>query len=133
MENGFQKGVKTLFIAEGLLMYIPPQAVDSLLAFVTAASSKDSVFVADYFPSDVIDGTSPLKEARVLRQFVKNEGSDLMFGIEKGTALDFFVNRGFYNINLVPAPSLKKAYFRGESTKRQVSPMFNFVKAFVAP
>ena len=52
MENGFQKGVKTLFIAEGLLMYIPPQAVDSLLAFVTT-SSPDSVFVADYFPSDV--------------------------------------------------------------------------------
>lgn len=133
MENGFQKGLKTLFIAEGLLMYIPPQAVDSLLAFVTTASSPDSLFVADYFPSDVIDGTSPLKEARVLRQFVKNEGSGLMFGIEEGTAIDFFVNRGFYNINLVPAPSLKKAYFRGESTKRYVSSMFNFVKAFVAP
>jgi len=133
MENGFQQGLKTLFIAEGLLMYIPPQAVDDLLAFITAASSPDSVFVADYFPSDVIDGTSPLKEARVLKQFVENEGSTLMFGIEEGTALDFFVHRGFYNINLVPAPSLRQTYFRGESTKRQVSSIFNFIKAFVAP
>ncbi len=78
MENGFQQGLKTLFIAEGLLMYIPPQAVDGLMAFITAASSPDSVFVADYFPLDVIDGTSPLKEDRVLRQFVENEGSTLM-------------------------------------------------------
>ncbi len=131
--NGFQKGLKTLFIAEGLLMYIPPQAVDDLLAFITAASSPDSILVADYFPSDVIDGTSPLKEAMVLKQFVENEASTLMFGIEEGTAFDFFDHRGFYNINLVSAPSLKQAYFKGESTKRQVSSMFNFVKALVAP
>ena len=133
LAHGFQKGLKTLFIAEGLLMYIPPKAVDSLLAFVTAASSPDSVFVADYFFSDVINGTSPLKEARALRHFVEGEGSALMFGIDDGAAHEFFARRNFYNINLIPAPALKQAYFKGESTKRQVSPMFNFVKASVAP
>jgi len=132
MENGFQKECKTLFIAEGLLMYIPPRAADGLLAFITAASLPDSIFVADYFSPDVIDGTSPLKEARVLRQFVENEGSTLKFGIEQKNAQDFFIQRGFYNINLVPAPSLKQTYFRGESTKRQVSSMFHFVKASVS-
>lgn len=132
MEGGFQKGLKTLFIAEGLLMYISPQAVEGLLAFVTSASSIDSIFVADYFSADVVDGTSPLKEAKMLRKFVENEGSALQFGLKEGTALNFFIRRGFYNINLIPAPSLKDAYFRGESTKRQVSPMFNFVKAYVA-
>jgi methyltransferase (TIGR00027 family) len=133
MEHGFQQNLKTLFIAEGLLMYIPPQAVDGLLAFITAASLPDSIFVADYFLSDVIDGTSLLKEARVLRQFVENEGSTLKFGIKEGTAQNFFIHRGFYNINIVPAPSLKQAYFRGDSTKRPVSSMFYFVKAAVAP
>ena len=133
LRSGFQTGVKTLFIAEGLLMYIPPPAVDGLLALITSVSAPDSLFVADYFLSDVIDGTSPLKEARVLRQFVKNEGSALMFGLEAGRALEFFAGHGFYNINLVPAPALKPAYFKGESRDREVSAMFHFVKAFVSP
>jgi hypothetical protein len=74
-----------------------------------------------------------LKEAKVLKQFVENEGSSLMFGIEEGTALNYFAQRGFYNIILVSAPSLKQAYFRGESTKRPVTPMFNFDEPVKSP
>jgi O-methyltransferase involved in polyketide biosynthesis len=49
LENGYNPQLKTLFIVEGLLMYVPPPAVDGLLAFVVNASGPGSAFVADYF------------------------------------------------------------------------------------
>ena len=71
LESDYNPKLKTLFIVEGLLMYIPAPAVDGLLAFITGASGPESAIVADFFSTAVIDGTSPLKEAQTLRQFVK--------------------------------------------------------------
>ncbi len=132
-DAGYKKGVKTLFIIEGLLMYIPPEAVDGLLMFMTQASSGGSAFVADYFHSDVIEGKSDLKEAIVLKQFVENAGSKLLFGLAPETVTDFFSQRGFHNLELVSTSSCKSLYFKGESKKRDVSSMFNFITAVVAP
>jgi methyltransferase (TIGR00027 family) len=131
--SGYRKEGKTLFIIEGLLMYIPPPAVDGLLSFIATASRPGSSLVADYFHTDVIDGSSDLPEAMALKQFVENAGSGLMFGLAPGTEADFFERRGFHQVKTVSAVSCKDRYFRGESAKRAVSPMFNFLTAVVAP
>ncbi|MGB5745547.1 MAG: SAM-dependent methyltransferase [Desulfobacterales bacterium] len=55
LENGYNPKLKTLFIVEGLLMYVPPAAVDGLLSFVVNASGPESSFVADYFSESVIE------------------------------------------------------------------------------
>jgi methyltransferase (TIGR00027 family) len=132
LENGYNPDLKTLFIVEGLLMYVPPPAVDGLLSFVVDASGPGSSFVADYFTNSVIAGTSPLKEALVLRQFVENEGAPLQFGIEEHKVKAFFEDRGFKNIKTVTAPSCKTEYFNSDDCDRAVSPMFNFVHATVS-
>jgi len=41
---------------EGLLMYVPPPAVDGLLSLIVNASGPGSSFVADYFSAAVIEG-----------------------------------------------------------------------------
>ena len=132
-ENGYNPGLKTLFIVEGLLMYVPPPAVDGLLSFVVNASGPGSAFVADYFSTSVVEGTSPLKEAQVLRQFVQNEGAPLQFGIQEGKIEEFFMARGFQTVSNVTSASCKEKYFRNVSCERTVSPMFNFVHATVPP
>jgi methyltransferase (TIGR00027 family) len=130
-ENGYQPELKTLFIVEGLLMYIAPPAVDALLSFITMASGPESAVVADFFDTTVVDGTSPLIEAQVLRKFVESEGSSLQFGIEKEKFKDFFIQRGFRHVIIVNAAAYKKDCFTGESSNRTVSAMFNFVKAAI--
>jgi methyltransferase (TIGR00027 family) len=130
-ENGYRPELKTLFIVEGLLMYIPPVAVDGLLSFITNASGPGSAIVADYFSTAVVEGTSPLKEAQVLRQFVESEGSSLQFGIDEGKAEEFFIQRGFHQVTNVTTDECKQKYFMGNSQNRSVSPMFNFVKAVI--
>ena len=132
-ESGYNPELKTLFIVEGLLMYIPPPAVDGLLSFVANASGPESAFVADYFLESVIEGTSPLKEAQVLRQFVESEGAPLQFGIEEGKIENFFKDRGFRAVTDVTSAACKETYFKNASRNRAVSPMFNFVHATVSP
>jgi methyltransferase (TIGR00027 family) len=132
LESGYNPKLKTLFIVEGLLMYVPPPAVDGLLSFVVDASGPGSSFVADYFSASVIEGTSPLKEAQVLRQFVESEGAPLQFGIKEGKIEEFFKARGFYAVTNVTSASCKEKYFKNASCNRTVSPVFNFVHATVS-
>jgi methyltransferase (TIGR00027 family) len=126
---GYNKELKTLFIIEGLLMYIPPAAVEGLFAFITIASGPESAIVADYFDTTVVEGKSPLKEAIVLRQFVENEGSSLKFGIQAGKGEKFFKQCGFRHVYCVSATACKDKFFTNDSRNRTVSPMFNFVYA----
>jgi len=130
-ESGYNVDLKTLFIVEGLLMYIPPPAVDGLLSFIVHSSGSGSVFVADYFNDTVINGTSALKEAQVLRQFVEQEGAPLLFGIKEGKVEDFFRQRGFRTVKNVSSASCKERYFKNAGSDRNVSTMFNFVHATV--
>ena len=131
IESGYNPSLKTLFIVEGLLMYIPPPAVDGLLSFVVNASGPGSAFVADYFNDSVIDGTSRLKEAQVLRTFVESEGSGLQFGIKEGKTEEYFKERGFLCVTNVTSASCKERYFMNASSSRTVSHMFNFVHATI--
>jgi len=130
-ENGYNPESKTLFIVEGLLMYIPSVAVDGLLSFITNASGPGSAIVADYFSTSVVEGTSTLKETQVLRKFVESEGSSLQFGIEEGKIEEFFIQRGFHQVTNVATAECKEKYFSNDSRNRSVSSIFNFVKAVV--
>jgi methyltransferase (TIGR00027 family) len=132
IEYGYDQTVKTLFVIEGLLMYIPPPAVDHLLGFITSASGPESALVADNFSTSVVDGTSALPEARVLKQFVESEGASLQFGIDEEKTEAFFRDRGFGDVTCNNARSYKQRYFKGAGQDRAVSTMFNFVHAVVS-
>jgi methyltransferase (TIGR00027 family) len=128
-EHGYDHALKTLFIVEGLLMYIPPAAAEGLLAFIARNSGPATSIVADYFDTTVVEGSSPLKEARVLRQFVESEGSSLKFGIQRGKDEAFFSQFGFRQVSCASAPAYKDKFFTNDSRHRTVSAMFNFVYA----
>ncbi len=130
-ESGYDSGLKTLFIVEGFLMYVPPAAVDRLLGFICKASEPGSAFIADYFDATVVDGTSPLKEAQALKSFVESEGSPLQFGIPDESIEAFFSERGFRQVSCFAASDCKEKYFKGEGLHRAVTPMFKFVRAVV--
>jgi methyltransferase (TIGR00027 family) len=132
IEQGYNQGLKTLFIVEGLLMYIPPPAVDHLLSFIAQESGPGSALVGDYFDIPVIEGTSPRQEAQVLRKFVEAEGAPLQFGIPEQEVEAFFIDRGFSNVICASTSSCKEKYFRGASRDRTVSPILNFVHTTVA-
>lgn len=129
--HGYGAQLKTLFIIEGLLMYIPEPAVDALLGFIRNASGPGSGFVADVFDRSVVDGTSKLPEAQTLKGFVEQEGAALQFGFDEEGIEAYLQARGFTGTEIVNATALKAKFFPAAASDRRVSSMFNFVTATV--
>ncbi|VVB69127.1 Leucine carboxyl methyltransferase [uncultured archaeon] len=131
LEKGYNKSQKTLFVMEGLVMYIPPKAVDETLSFIVRNSGEGSCIIFDYYPQSVVDGTSELEAAKNIRNFVISQGEPLQFGIEEGAVEAFLKRRGFSRIGNVSSEDYKKAYFHGVNRDRAVSNLLSFAWAVI--
>ncbi|HSD56595.1 MAG TPA: class I SAM-dependent methyltransferase [Methanotrichaceae archaeon] len=131
LENGYDRSQKTLFVMEGLVMYIPPKAVDETLSFISKNSGKGSSIVFDYYPQSTVDGTSESEVAKNIRDFVAQKGEPLQFGIEEGTIETFLAQRGFSQVHNVTSGDYKKAYFHGVNKDRAVCDLLSFAHAVV--
>jgi len=130
-ENGYNESLKTLFIMEGLIMYIPPEAVDETLNFIVNKSGKGSQIIFDYYPESVVDGTTALAVGQNIRNFLIQMGEPLQFGIKEGTIGKFLSSYGFSKINDVTSTDYKKAYFDGKNKNRDVCDLLYFAQAVV--
>jgi methyltransferase (TIGR00027 family) len=129
IDAGYDPHQKTLFIAEGFLMFIPSFAVSVLLTFICKMSTPGGALLADWFSMSVVNGYSPLQEAQALKRLADNEGTPLRFGIIDENAENYFKKKGFKQVECVTAEWCKNKYFKGAGLNRPVSPMFNFVYA----
>ncbi len=130
-ENGYENGLKTLFIWEGVTYYLPAEAVDETLAFAANNSGEGSSIIFDYFPPSVVDGSSPLTEAGNASERVRKYNEKLQFGIEEKDIEHFLATRGFHNVVNVNGEFCDRAYFHGANSHRRTSRMFSFVHAEV--
>jgi methyltransferase (TIGR00027 family) len=122
-KGGYQGKLKTLFIWEGVTMYLTAQAVDRTLAFIAGASGEGSSVVFDYLFESALDGTSGLREAEKLRRNCARMREPLLFGIKDNTIEEFLSSRGFSLLENVTAKSLKDAYFKGKAQQRKIFPL----------
>ncbi len=130
-QNGYHPDRKTLFIWEGVTMYLTAEAVDATLAFIAGHSADGSSIIFDYFPPSIADGTCPFREARTLRKMVVHCGETICFGIEPHEIENFLTRRGFHRVKCISAEQCKRIYFNGEYAELPVSRLFNFVHAEV--
>jgi len=129
-QGGYDPSKKTLFIMEGLLMYLPPPFVDKILAFITTASGPGSWVTFDYLPPSMIDGTVTAREGKNMIKGVKKWGEPFRFGLKYEDAEAFLSSRGFCNIDTVHAPDLKSTYFNGNRRDdAKISAVFHFAFA----
>ena len=132
-ESGYNKSLKTLFIWEGVTLYLTAEAVDETLAFVTQNSGKGSSIVFNYIFQAVLDGTSKWEYADKVRRAHERTAEPFKFGIAEGTIDDFLSSRGFHQVNNVTGQFFKDAYFKGANQKRTVCCLCGFVHATVKP
>ena len=130
-DKGYDKSLKTLFILEGLTMYIPQNAVAETLTFIVENSGKGSAVIFDYIDESIIDGTSKLEIGKNLRDYTNGEGAPLQFGIKWDKIEDFLMQFGFSRIQNVTSEDYKKACFNGKNEIRNVSSILYFVHAVV--
>jgi methyltransferase (TIGR00027 family) len=131
LEEGYDSSKKTLFIMEGLVMYIPPKAVAETLSFIAKNSHNGSAIIFDYYPESVVDGTCKLEIGNNIRNHLINSGEPLQFGINEEEIEDFLKEFGFSDIKNVTNEDYKKLYFHGKNQNRDVCSLLYFAHAVV--
>ncbi|MFA4860620.1 SAM-dependent methyltransferase [Methanoregula sp.] len=131
LENGYDRSLKTLFIMEGLFMYLPAGIVDETLSFITHNSGRNSAIVFDYIPESVVDGTCELEAGKNWRKGLMDVGEPFLFGIKEGEIETFLTQRGFSNVQNVTSKDYKTAYFFGKNEGRVMNSLLSFAYAVV--
>jgi len=119
-QSGYDSSQKTLFIWEGVSMYITPKAVDETLSFVARHSAKGSGIVFNYCFKSLVDGTCTLFGAEKFRKYVMKKEEPILFGIEEGKTESFLKKRGFGHVTDITGKELKQLYFTSRNGDRQL-------------
>ncbi|PND57678.1 SAM-dependent methyltransferase [Mycobacterium sp. ENV421] len=96
-EHGFDVSQPTAWIAEGLLIYLPPEAQDRLLDNVTAMSAPGSRFATEFMAAGM---TLPDSWRDRFKKYSAQIGSDidlpaLFYDGERNSAGDYLAERGW--------------------------------------
>ncbi len=128
-ESDYDPRLKTLFIWQGVTMYLTAAAMDDTLGFVAQNSAPGSAIVFDYIYRRVLDGVQKQSEISNMRRYRFMSGESLTFGIEEGAVEAFLKERGFRRVRDVGAEDLKRAYFTGKNAGRKIAPGYGIVVA----
>ncbi len=130
-ENGYSSEMKTLFVLEGLVMYLSPGMVDEIFSFIAYNARKGSAVLFDYYPASTVDGSSDPVVARNIRSFTRAAGEPLQFGIPDGDVVPYLTERGFSGVRDVGSTEYRNLYFHGKNAERPVCDLLAFVSAEV--
>ncbi|HEX7620673.1 MAG TPA: class I SAM-dependent methyltransferase [Anaerolineales bacterium] len=128
-ESGYDPTLITLFIWQGVTMYLKTKAVDDTLRFVVQHSTPGSAIVFDYVYRDVLDSNQKHNEISNMRRYRFMTGEGLTFGIEEGAIEAYLKNRGFRLVRDMDATGLKQAYFTGNNERRKIAAGYGIVVA----
>jgi methyltransferase (TIGR00027 family) len=120
LESGYDPALKTLFIWQGVTMYLSREAVDSTLDFVVQHAGPGSAIVFDYLYRSLLDGIQKQNEIDNMRRYRFMTGEGLTFGIPEGMISSFLEERGFAEVKDVNAKDLKTAYCTRKNAGRAV-------------
>lgn len=127
--NGYDDHLKTLFIWEGVTMYLDPEAVNETLSFVSENTGKGSSLIFDYTYHEVVSGSHERKEAKEWLKITEKAGEPLLFGIKIGDLEQFLSERGFCNIKNITSDYFNNNYFVGINNGRESTPILSIAHA----
>jgi len=108
LDNGFDREQPTAWIAEGLLIYLPPQAQDALFDRITELSAPGSRLATEHIPDAAMFGD---ERTRQISERLKQMGSDidmssLIYRGERSHVVDYLTAHGW----LVSLQTIREAY-----------------------
>lgn len=131
MESEYDPNLKTLFIWQGVTMYLTNDTIDTTLAFVMRHSGPGSAIVFDYLYREVLDGLRQQNEVTNMRRYRFMTGEGLTFGIPEGAIEAFLKERNFQQVKDVNVDYLKATYFTGKNAGRAVADGYGIVIGYM--
>jgi methyltransferase (TIGR00027 family) len=116
---GFQKNRRSLFILEGLLMYLEPESVHQTFQVIGQYAGAGSRVVFDYLQASVLrPENTPLYGQSKITRAVRQAGEQWRFGIEPAEIEQFVNAYGFELNDHRGAAELEAMYFRDADGRR---------------
>jgi methyltransferase (TIGR00027 family) len=109
-QAGYQAGQKSLFLWEGVTMYLSAQAVDGALNFIRKNAAPGSRVAFDYIYASVLRRENRYYGEQGIFERVSRTGEGWTFGLEDGGIEAFLGERGFEMIAHYTPPELEKLY-----------------------
>jgi methyltransferase (TIGR00027 family) len=109
---GFHKAQRSLFILEGLLMYLEPESVQGTFQTIREYAGSGSWVVFDYVQASVLRHENRLYGESGIMQSVSKAGEQWRFGIEPGEIASFVAAYGFQVSDHKDAQELEATYFQ---------------------
>jgi methyltransferase (TIGR00027 family) len=109
---GFRKDRRSLFILEGLLMYLEPESIQVTFQTIQEYAGRGSWAVFDYIQASVLRHENTLYGEAGLTQTVSRAGERWRFGIEAGEIGSFVATYGFEVSDHKDAQELEATYFQ---------------------
>lgn len=109
-DNGFDATAPTAWIAEGLLMYLPPEAQDRLFDHITELSPAGSRLATEFIPTmDAFDDTDEDTEGRWRKMGFKDDLADLVYLGERNHVIEYLQGLA-WKVEGAPVRELFAAY-----------------------
>jgi methyltransferase (TIGR00027 family) len=113
----FKKDKRTLFILEGLLMYLDPKSVKSTFQTIQEYAGKGSRVVFDYIQASVLRHENKLYGESGLAKTVSKAGEQWQFGIEPDEIASFAATYSLEVSDHKCAQELEADYFKDEHSR----------------
>jgi methyltransferase (TIGR00027 family) len=124
--SGFDETQPTAWSAEGLLVYLPPEAQDRLFDEITALSAPGSQLATEYHPDG---GAAMTKRAKTMGSQWQQHGFDvdlskLFYSGERNPVVDYLTDHG-WQVNTRSRPEVFAGYGREFPTAEELAPLSN--------
>lgn len=114
-QAGFQKDKKSLFILEGLIMYLDEAAVENTFKLIKKYAGKDSLMVFDTIYASVLREEHLYYGEEEIYKTVKNADEKWTFGIELNEIQSFLEKWSYQLLEKYDSKALEQKYFTNDS------------------
>jgi methyltransferase (TIGR00027 family) len=116
-EAGLEKNRKTLFLLEGVTMYLSDDAVDKTFNFIRDVAGKGSWVVFDYIYAGVLRQENKYYGEKDIFKTVAKAGEAWSFTLEKGEIEKFLQKYDFILKDHSDSQALEEKYFKNHEGK----------------
>ncbi len=118
---GYDTHLNSLFIWEGVIYYISPEAIDGTLEFIARHSVPGSRVIFDYIYTSAFSGGGKRTEVKSMQRYRGLTGEGLQYSINEGAIQSFLEQRGFCEVNNADHRAWRRLYFAGKNARRPLA------------
>jgi len=113
-KNGYDPDKQTLFLWEGLCMYLQPESVERMFSFIQSHSGAGSEILFDFVRDSVIRKEHTLYGEKQIYRTVENTGEDWAFGIDENNLTSYLSHRGFELMQHYTSEDMQRDFLTAE-------------------